>query len=136
MSHAYPYDTLWVNGRFASLANIISKRERALTQFEEHTFTFIKDWFSGKNDVEITSSGSTGTPKQITITRDQMVASAMMTAQVLALQTSQTCLVCIDTNFIGGRMMLCKGKTQLLRGKNGLPAFISCYKKYAGCFMP
>ena len=111
MSSPYPYDSLWVNGRFVSLANIISKKERALTQFEEHTFTFIKDWFSGKNDFEITTSGSTGTPKKITVTRDQMVASAMLTAHVLALQTSQTCLICIDTNFIGGRMMLVRAFT-------------------------
>jgi o-succinylbenzoate---CoA ligase len=111
MSTPYPYDSLWLNGRFVFIANILSQKERALSSFEEHTFAFVADWFAGKNEFEITTSGSTGTPKKIIITRDQMIASAMLTAQALALKTSQTCLVCIDTNFIGGRMMLVRAFT-------------------------
>jgi O-succinylbenzoic acid--CoA ligase len=110
MNESYP-QSLWINGRFVALSGIISGNENALTPFEAHTYSFIAEWFSPKNKFEITTSGSTGAPKNIFITRDQMIASARLTAQVLNLRKSETCLVCIDTKFIGGRMMLVRAFT-------------------------
>lgn len=111
MNDAYPYSSIWINGRFVSLTEITSGREVALTPFESSTFSFISDWFGGKQSFEITTSGSTGVPKTILVSRAQMMASARLTAQVLDLKANDSCLVCIDTKFIGGRMMLVRAFT-------------------------
>lgn len=115
MIGSYPHPSLWINGRFVSLSAIISREEKALTPFEAHTFSFICDWLLGKNEFEITTSGSTGAPKRIHITRDQMIASASLTVEVLGLRDSDTCLICIDTQYIGGRMMVVRAFTKGLR---------------------
>jgi o-succinylbenzoate---CoA ligase len=44
-----------------------------------------------------------------------MVASATLTAKVLNLEKGQSCLICIDTKYIGGRMMLVRALTFGLR---------------------
>lgn len=111
MSEPYPHPTLWINGRFVSLSRIISGDEKAKSPFELHTYSFISDWFSEKNEFDITTSGSTGAPKTIHVTRDQMIASALLTGSVLGLKKLDTCLVCIDTKYIGGRMMLVRAFT-------------------------
>lgn len=115
MNERYPYPDIWINGRFVSIERIVTDAEAPSTPFENSTFSFIKDWLSQKNDFDITTSGSTGPPKKIIISRDQMVASASLTARVLALEKGQSCLVCIDTKYIGGRMMLVRALTFGLR---------------------
>jgi o-succinylbenzoate---CoA ligase len=115
MTLAYPHSSLWINGRFASISGILSGEEVPLTVAETHLYSFIQDWFSTKDEFEITTSGSTGAPKKIMITRDQMIASAKLTVRALGLQKDETCLVCIDTNYIGGRMMLVRALTTGLR---------------------
>ncbi len=111
MIGSYPHRSLWVNGRFVSLDQIVSGEQTGKTAFEENTFSFIKEWFSGKNEFQITTSGSTGTPKKIFTTRSQMISSARLTIEALGLKPSESCLVCIDTKFIGGRMMLVRAFT-------------------------
>ncbi|HEY0741896.1 MAG TPA: AMP-binding protein [Chryseosolibacter sp.] len=111
MNGSYPYTSLSINGRLVSFSQIMSGEEIPQTPFESTTFSFISSWFAGTTQFEITTSGSTGTPKRIFITRDQMIASAKLTAQVLGLRPSDSCLVCIDTRFIGGRMMLVRAFT-------------------------
>jgi o-succinylbenzoate---CoA ligase len=115
MSEAYPYPAIWINGRFVAIERILTERETPSTPFEHSTFSFIKDWLSQQKDFEIATSGSTGSPKKIIISRDQMVASASLTARVLNLEKGQSCLICIDTKYIGGRMMLVRALTFGLR---------------------
>jgi o-succinylbenzoate---CoA ligase len=115
MSEPYPHTSLWINGRFVLVSGILSGKEKPITSFESHTYSFISQWFSELNEFEITTSGSTGAPKKIIITRNQMLASARLTEKVLALKNPDTCLVCIDTQFIGGRMMLVRAFTTGLR---------------------
>src|SRR5688572_28770992 len=111
MSEPYPHTSLWINGRFVLVSRILSGKEKPITSFESHTYSFISQWFSELNEFEITTSGSTGAPKKIIITRNQMLESARLTEKVLALKNPDTCLVCIDTQFIGGRMMLVRAFT-------------------------
>lgn len=107
----YPYNSLWINGRFVSMSSILSLEVPARSAFEEHTFSFIRDWFSEKNNFPISTSGSTGAPKEIPVTREQMITSALQTQQALKLKKNSSCLVCIDTKYIGGRMMLVRAFT-------------------------
>lgn len=71
--------------------------------------SFIKQWLSRQKSFTITTSGSTGKPKSIALTREQMIASASATIKTLNLSEGTKALVCINTSFIGGQMMLVRG---------------------------
>ncbi len=73
------------------------------------TMRFCQEWLRGKERFSITTSGTTGKPKPITLHRRQMVASARMTVQALGLKAGDRALVCLNTGFIGGMMMLVRG---------------------------
>ncbi|OEK01483.1 hypothetical protein BFP97_08095 [Roseivirga sp. 4D4] len=70
---------------------------------------FIRQWLNNQKTFSITTSGSTGSPKKINITREQMIASALATIKTLDLSEGTQALVCINTSFIGGQMMLVRG---------------------------
>ncbi|MEK6477081.1 AMP-binding protein [Catalinimonas sp. 4WD22] len=77
-----------------------------LSSYTQQTLSFCHAWLSGQPTFEINTSGSTGTPKNIQISRKQMQASAQATAKALDLKKGDQALVCINTNYIGGKMML------------------------------
>jgi o-succinylbenzoate---CoA ligase len=104
----YPFSSLWINGRHVSLETIVNNDAGSRSAFEEATFEFLRAWFSGEENFEVTTSGSTGKPKTISISRGQMLASARQTARKINLQRESTALVCIDTRYIGGKMMLAR----------------------------
>lgn len=103
--------SIWINGRNVPFDNILHGVEESRSAFEETTFAFIKAWLSGEEHFQLRTSGSTGEPKSISITRSQMVASARRTATRIDLQKESTALVCIDTKYIGGKMMLARALT-------------------------
>lgn len=80
-----------------------------LAPYFQATLSFCRQWLSGVSSFMLYTSGSTGTPKPITITRSQMEASARMTIKALQLDTSDTALVCLNTAYIAGKMMLVRG---------------------------
>ena len=102
----YPYASIWINGRHASIEKILLDEEAPRSPFEHSVFTFIKEWLSGQDTFVLKTSGSTGRPKQITIFRAQMIASAKQTAAKVKLEKEMRALVCIDPRYIGGKMML------------------------------
>lgn len=67
---------------------------------------FAADWVSGAQTFQLRTSGSTGTPKIITVTREQMEASARATLTFLGLGKLDKALIGLDTGFIGGKMMI------------------------------
>lgn len=80
-----------------------------LAPYFQATLSFCRQWLRGSSSFTMHTSGSTGVPKSITITRSQMEASASMTIQALQLDTSDTALVCLNTAYIAGKMMLVRG---------------------------
>lgn len=74
--------------------------------FEKSTLNFCKEWLTGQESFTLQTSGSTGLPKQITVTRDQLKASAKLTTKALGLVKNDTSLVCLDTRYIAGIMMI------------------------------
>lgn len=72
---------------------------------------FMRFWLKGGDYFEISTSGTTGKPKRIKISRKQMVMSAEMTARAVGINSGDTALVCLNTNYIGGIMMLVRGMT-------------------------
>jgi O-succinylbenzoic acid--CoA ligase len=73
---------------------------------KESADLFCKEWLEGKSAFTIQTSGSTGVPKTIEFRREQMIASARKTIKALDLREGMTSLVCLNVNFIAGRMML------------------------------
>jgi O-succinylbenzoic acid--CoA ligase len=72
-------------------------------------YDFIKAWKSGQNTFILQTSGSTGQPKPITVTRNQLTASAHMTGRALNLNAGTRALVCLNVAYIAGLMMLVRG---------------------------
>ena len=110
-----PHTGLWINGRSVAFEKIVQRTEKSRSAFEETTFNFICEWLSGEENFQLTTSGSTGTPKTISLTRGQMVKSALRTAEKIKLQRDSRALVCIDTKYIGGKMMLVRCLTLGMR---------------------
>jgi O-succinylbenzoic acid--CoA ligase len=102
----YSFDEIAINNRSVIIEDILNKTTTPQTPFEETTFSFILDWLSGAERFTLFTSGSTGTPKEITLTRNQLEQSARRTLNALDLKPNQTALVCLDTKYIAGKMML------------------------------
>src|SRR6478752_364179 len=83
--------------------------------FEQSTLNFCRQWLTGQSEFQLQTSGSTGTPKTITITRQQMEASTRLTINALKLKSEDTSLICLDTKYIAGQMMLVRS---LVSGMN------------------
>jgi O-succinylbenzoic acid--CoA ligase len=106
MNKNYSHTHIWINGRKVLLQDILTEKAMALSEFEKNTFDFICEWLSDKDVFELKTSGSTGSPKTIHVRRSQMTSSANLTAQALGLQQTYNALVCLDTRYIAGKMML------------------------------
>ncbi len=88
------------------LTDIVNQTATAESPFEESAFSFIQHWSRGAEVFIQETSGSTGKPKSILITREQMAASARLTQKALQLKAAETALVCLDTAYIAGKMMI------------------------------
>jgi o-succinylbenzoate synthase len=66
----------------------------------------LSEWFSPTPYITVQTSGSTGTPKQLAAGKTQMIESARATCSFLGLKKGDRALLCMDTKYIGARMML------------------------------
>jgi O-succinylbenzoic acid--CoA ligase len=82
------------------------KTYKADNAFEEKVKSFTLEWLSGKQEFEFQTSGSTGQPKKIVFTRAQMQASVALTQNTFDLKEGQTALLCLDADFVAGKMMI------------------------------
>lgn len=76
------------------------------TAHEADVLQFLTDWKNGSDSFEITTSGSTGPPKTIPADRQLMIQSARRTIRYLGLTHRDHALVCMNTKYIAGKMML------------------------------
>ncbi len=67
---------------------------------------FCSEWLRGRQEFTQHTSGSTGEPKKIAINRGQMEASANFTCHALNLHQGMHALICVNVDFIAGKMML------------------------------
>lgn len=98
--------SLLLNNKSFTYENIKNGYYEPTTLFEKNTLDFCRQWLNGQRTFNQQTSGSTGKPKTIEIPRTQMRLSAQLTVGALGLQAADTALVCIDTAYIGGKMML------------------------------
>lgn len=106
MTSGYPYESISINRREVTIRNIVGGTAPANSDFEKHTFTFIQSWFAGQEEFLLHTSGSTGAPKPVRLMRSQLTASAELTRKALDLRPGDHALVCLDTRYIAGQMML------------------------------
>ncbi|QHT67125.1 AMP-binding protein [Rhodocytophaga rosea] len=101
---------IWLNDRFVSFISIGSNDFPSdISPDELQALHFCQDWLKGSATFIIHTSGSTGLPKSIHLNRDQMIQSALLTGKMLQLQAGDSALVNLNTQYIGGMMMLVRG---------------------------
>jgi O-succinylbenzoic acid--CoA ligase len=93
---------------FAALAELPAEVVEG-DAYEHHVLRFCRRWLSGQAAFVLKTSGSTGEPKPVTLEREQMAASARLTARALGLQAGDRALVCLSADYIAGVMMLVRG---------------------------
>jgi O-succinylbenzoic acid--CoA ligase len=99
-------DSLVLNGNNISYVDIKDGNILGETPFEKSTLSFCRQWLNGKGLFSLKTSGSTGAPKVINVSRYQMKLSARQTIRFFNLSTVDTVLVCLNTAYIAGIMML------------------------------
>lgn len=103
---------LTLNGKKFSYDEIAAYSFRnsvPLNGYEAKTLEFCRDWLNGVQEFPIQTSGSTGVPKQIALTRQQMEISARRTIKLLHLKADEHMLICLNTEYIAGLMMIVRG---------------------------
>ncbi|TPE46328.1 AMP-binding protein [Pontibacter mangrovi] len=103
---------LSLNGKkyyYDEIAAYSFRNSTPLNGYESKTLEFCRSWLNGVQEFPIHTSGSTGLPKTIQLTRNQLEASARRTVQLLHLQPGDSMLVCLNTEYIAGMMMLVRG---------------------------
>lgn len=79
----------------------------ATTPEWERTFlSFLQHWWDDSPVLSVKTSGSTGTPKSITVEKQRMMQSAMMTCSYLQLKPGDKALLCLPVEYIAGKMMI------------------------------
>jgi o-succinylbenzoate---CoA ligase len=103
---------LLLNGKkfyYDEIANYSFRNSIPLNGYETKTLEFCRNWLNGVQAFPIQTSGSTGTPKTISLSRQQIEASAKRTIKLLNLKPGDCTLVCLNTEYIAGMMMLARG---------------------------
>ena len=67
---------------------------------------FLQEWFGDEGPIAAQTSGSTGPPKQLLLPRDQLIASAQLTALHFDFRAGQKAFLSLGAQFIAGKMML------------------------------
>lgn len=75
-------------------------------EWAKNSQIFIKNWLNGTPHFQLQTSGSTGIPKTIEVSRARMQASAQATIDYFQLKPGTHALLCMNPDFIGGRMMM------------------------------
>ncbi|BDD09028.1 O-succinylbenzoic acid--CoA ligase [Fulvitalea axinellae] len=106
-----------VNGRLYSLKEIKAQDPETAKWHEADrpALDFVCRWTNGQTEFRINTSGSTGKPKTIAVYRDKMLHSARQTVKALGLSQNQRALVCLNTAYVAGMMMLVRGLEAKMR---------------------
>lgn len=96
---------IW-DGTKSYFSKVLAQQKSSRSVSTQSAIKFMQEWLAGQQTFEQKTSGSTGKPKPISLRREQMQASAERTAEALNLFKGTKALLCINPDFIGGKMML------------------------------
>jgi len=103
--------SLLLNGREFSYDSIqqTPNPHTDLNGYEAKVLELLRQWLTGAQEFGLRTSGSTGQPQLIVLKRRQLAASAARTGDYFDLGPGDRALVCLNCDFIGGKMMLVRG---------------------------
>jgi O-succinylbenzoic acid--CoA ligase len=103
--------SLLLNGREFSYEAIKQTPDphASLNGYEAKVLELVRQWLTGAQEFGLRTSGSTGQPQLITLKRRQLAASAARTGDYFDLGPGDRALVCLNCDFIGGKMMVVRG---------------------------
>jgi O-succinylbenzoic acid--CoA ligase len=107
--------SLTLNGQSIPFSRIKQTDPLDYDPHDRGIVSFLRQWLEGRSSFDAHTSGSTGEPKKILLSREQMSASATLTAQALQLKKGMTALLCLDPELIAGKMMMVRS---LITGMN------------------
>lgn len=100
------YRSITLNGTLLVEKEMITYCETSGQEYLRKAAEFFRDWLSDDPEITVNTSGSTGTPKAIKVQKNQMLASAAMTAAYFDFQPGQTALLALPIDYIAGKMMV------------------------------
>lgn len=100
------YRTLTINGVELHGADIVAYCAKSDIENVQLLGLFVEAWLSNDEYIEVYTSGSTGKPKLIPMAKNQMLASAAMTADYFGFEPNNTALLCLSMHYIAGKMMV------------------------------
>lgn len=100
------YRSITINSIFLDGEEIISYCAGSDIENVRNIGIFLQIWLNDSPYIEVQTSGSTGKPKTIQIAKNEMLASAAMTASYFEFQLGQTALLCLPVSYIAGKMMV------------------------------
>lgn len=103
MKNSQFHNSFALNGKSFNSVNELLVESKLIS---ESVHVFFYEWFSDKNYIIASTSGSTGVPKSIKLAKASMEASAKATGEYFNLKLGTTALLCMSTDYIGGKMML------------------------------
>lgn len=109
LSYTYIHNQFKLNGYYFSAEDLMDLGYDFIKEgvpYEVAIGHFIMDWMNKEDHIHVKTSGSTGDPKMIKISKQAMVKSAIRTGNFFEVQTGDTALHCLPTDFIAGKMML------------------------------
>lgn len=83
---------------------------------------FLQTWFGSEHPISAQTSGSTGPQKRVVLSRDQMIASAQLTALHFGFKPGQKVLLPLSADFIAGKMMLVRAMVSGLDIYTAMPS--------------
>lgn len=86
--------------------NLLSYNNDTGKEIYNDIYSFLKEWWDGKDIITVHTSGSTGAPKAMIAEKKKMIASAITTLSFLDINKHHTALLCMPLNYIAGKMML------------------------------
>lgn len=75
-------------------------------KIKKQVASFVEKWSDDSSFFETNTSGSTGIPKTIKINKKNAIESAKSTIRFLKITPSDTALLCLNSETIGGKMMI------------------------------
>jgi len=103
-----PFHSTLLFERFKVSTPSFELPEQQLSDFERKVLNFTQAWLSEKETFEFQTSGSTGTPQRMSFHRNEIRASVRLTQQTFELLNGQKALLCLDPDFIAGKMMIAR----------------------------
>ena len=106
MNRFLQYNSITLNGTLLHGDKAVDHCYKSHDPFLKEVGDFLKTWFYHDPYIELQTSGSTGLPKKIQVHKDQMLVSAVATAEYFNFQPGDKALLCLPVKYIAGKMMI------------------------------